>query len=128
MYPGLSLRVTKRDAASAIRWRRLHPALSLVMVAEFPSDHVHLKSNLAFFYLALPFGWNGSPSHFARFGDSVTSDHRRCGLSAPNTLMRHSFRPVLYADGGIFVEINSAERLRATTQCWERLMNGDPWP
>ena len=71
MYPGLSLRVTIRDVASAFRLLRLHPALSLVMVTESPADNAHLTSDLVFCYLVMPFGWTGSPAHFARFGDAV---------------------------------------------------------
>ena len=39
-------------------------------------------------------------------------------------MMRRTFWSVLYLGDGIFVEINIAERLHATTQCWERLTKG----
>ena len=123
---GLSLRMTKRDVASAFRLLRAHPSLALVMVTEFPADHVGLETDLACFYFVMPFGWRGSPAHFARFGDAVAKEHRICGLSLPNTQLQHSFRSMLYADGGIFVGVKIGERLRATTQCWGRLTLGIP--
>ena len=49
LYRGLPLKATKRNVASAFRLLRLHPALSLVMVTEFPADHVHLANDLVCF-------------------------------------------------------------------------------
>ena len=124
-YPGINLRMTKRDVASAFRLLRLHPALSLVMVTEFPAVHVAMSDDLVCVYLAIPFGWNGAPAHFARFGDAVTRAHRRCGpVSCITTLMKHAYVSFLYVDDGIFVEVNVPERLLATTLCWERLVKG----
>ena len=94
------------------------------MVTESPADHVRRTSDLVRFCLFTPFGWGGSPSHFARFGDSVTISHRRFGLSIRNTLLQHSLRPALYVDDGILVEVDIAGRLQVTTQCWERLTIG----
>ena len=125
MYPGVPLKATKRDAASAFRLLRLHPSLSLVMVTEFPAAHVSMGYDLICFYLVMPFGWNGATAHFARFGDAVTLAHCRCGLSGPSvTLMRHAFRSVLYVDDGIFIELDIPERLNASTACWEFLTRG----
>ena len=103
---------------------RIHPALALVMVTEFPANHVNLPGDLVCFYLAMPFGWNGAPSHFAVFGGAIAGAHVRCGLHQPVTLMRHSFRSMMYVDDGIFIEIAAPERMLATTLCWERLTKG----
>ena len=125
MYHGLPLKVDKRDAASAFRLLRLHHALALVVVTEFPASHVHMEHDLACFYLVMPFGWNGSPAHFARFGDAVTRAHNKCGLGRlSHTLMRHARRSVLYVDDGIFIEVNMRERLSGTTACWGHLTKG----
>ena len=125
MYPGLTLKVTKRDVASSFRFLRFHRDLPLVMVAEFPAAHVHFPDDLVCFYLAMPFGWNGEHAHIAFFGDSFTIAHTQCRLSKDSsTLMRHSYRSVLYVDDGISVEIDAPERLFATTQCWEHLVRG----
>ena len=78
MYPGLPLKVTKRDVASALRLLRLHPSLSLVMVTDFTAGHVHLQADLVCFYLSMPFGWNGAPSHFSFFGDEFP--HGSCAM------------------------------------------------
>ena len=117
MYPGLTLKVTNRDDSSAFRLLRLRPALCLVMVAEFPEAHVHIAAYLVCFYLAVPFGWNGAPAQFAFFGDSITIAHIQFGLSkASSTLMRHSYRPSLYVDDGIFADVDVPERLFPTAQ------------
>ena len=124
-YPGVPLKVTERAVASAFRLLRLHPALSLVMVTEFPPTHMQLGRDLVSSYLAIPFGWNGSPARCARFGDAITMARMKCGLSPPNAnLMLHSFRSVLYFDDGIFVEANVPGRLFATTQRWGHLTTG----
>ena len=121
----IALRVTKRDVASAFRVLKLHPAMALVMVTEFPASHVHLENDVVCFYLAMPFGWNGAPAHFARFGGAITRAHSRCGLSRKcNTLMKHAYRSVLYVGDGIFVELDIAERMAGTNTCWEFLTRG----
>ena len=123
-YPGMQLKVTKRDVDAAFRILRLHPALALAMVTEFPANHIGLATDIVCFYLAIPFGWSGSPSHFAFFGDTITYAHLQCGVGSSATLMRHAFRSALYVDGGIFVELNIPERLSATAHCWEWLTRG----
>ena len=61
-YPGLDLKLTKRDVASAFRLLRLHPALSLVMVTEFPANHVLLDDDLVcVFGYAVRLEWGTSP-------------------------------------------------------------------
>ena len=55
-YPGLSLRMTKRALASAFRLLRFRPSLEMVMVTEFPADHVCLEMDLVCFYLVMSFG------------------------------------------------------------------------
>ena len=125
MYPGLKLKMTKRDVASAFRLLRLHPALAFVVIAEFPADHLLMNDDLVCVYLAMPFGWNGDPAHFARFGDAATRAHRRCGpLWATSTLMRHAFHSFMYVEDGIFVEVDVPERLSSTTRCWGYLAKG----
>ena len=121
--PGFPLKVTKRDAAPSFRLLRLRPDLSLVLVTEFPSDHVHLE-DLVCFYLAMPYDWNGSPAHFAFFGDAITTSHVQHGLCNPATLLLHLFRSVLNADGGIFAESNVPGRLFDATHCWGGMTRG----
>ena len=117
-YPELELKATKRDIASAFRLPRLRPALSLLAATEFPARHVSLSRDLICIYLVMPFGWNGSPANFARFGDAITLARQQCGLRRGDRHLHHSFRPRTYADDGIFIEINARRRLNATAACW----------
>ena len=71
------------------------------MVTEFPADHVGLEMDAVCFYPVMPFGRNGSPPHFARFGDAITKAHRHFGQNLPNTLLMHSARSMLYVEDGI---------------------------
>ena len=116
--PGIPVALTKRDIAPAFRLLRLHPALCLVMATELPGKMFGLtaETDIALLYLATPFGWNGSPAHFAVFGDALTIIHCSHGVSNPEWYGAHPFRSKLYVDDGIFTELLRTHRMRACTE------------
>ena len=124
LYPGLQLKATKREIASAFRLLRRHPASSLLMAAEFPANHVSFPRDLICIYLVMPFGRNGSPANFARFGDAITLDHQQCGLRKCDRHQHHSFYSRMYLGDWVFREINFDRRLASTTTCWEFFARG----
>ena len=119
--PGVTLKSNQTRCRISLATVAVTPSLSLIMVTEFHSDHVHIRAYFGCFYLAMPFGWNGAPSHCAFFGDAIAMAHVQCGLNRASTLMRHSFRSVLYVDGVVFADVNVPERLFAATQRWGHL-------
>ena len=67
--PGKQLVCTKRDIDSACRRVNLHPDASIIMCTEVLGSEIGLPDDPMFYYLALPFGWNGSPGCFALVTD-----------------------------------------------------------
>ena len=76
-FPCFQIEMTKEDIASAFRMLRLHPALSLLMCTELPGGPLGRDHDLVLFYLAMPFGRNGSPASFALFGDAIPHMHSK---------------------------------------------------
>ena len=85
------------------------------MAAEFPAMHRRMRNYPVFFYSAIPFGWNGPPVAFCTLRAAIAQPRAQYGLANPVTRINHSFRPTMYEEDGIFVEISVAERLLSTT-------------
>ena len=96
------------------------------MVTELPGKMCNLRdgNDVVLFYLAMPFGWNGPPAHFAAFGDALTIIHRAHGMSDTDWYGPSPFRSRLYAGDGIFAEILRKIRMGACTNCWETSAKG----
>ena len=126
LNPHTPIALTKRDIAAAFRLLRLHPALCLVMATELPGKIFGLDNgfDVVLVYLAMPFGWNGSPAHFAVFGDALTLIHRNFGMADPTWFGSHPFHSRLYVGDGIFSEVLRIQRMDACTECWERIAKG----
>ena len=122
-YPNLPIQAASRDIESAFRLLRLRPAMVWLMVAEFPAAHCNLDGDILCCYLVMPFGWNGSPSHFALFGDAITLAHQQHGITRKGFL-DHAFTSRMYVGDGIFVELSCPVLLDQAIQCWERLARG----
>ena len=78
-FPGKRIVCTKRDIESAFRRICIHPEAALIMCTELVDKELGISDDVIVFYLALPFGWNGSPGIFALVGDyirKVTSGYR----------------------------------------------------
>ena len=126
LNPNTPIALAKRDIAAAFRLLRLHHALSLVMATELPGRFFGIEggSDLVLIYLAMPFGWNGSPAHFAAFGDALTVIHHNFGISDPSWFGSHPFHSRLYVGDGIFAEVLRIQRMNACTGSWERIAKG----
>ena len=69
-FPGRELVCTKRDIDNAFRRVNLHPDAVVIMCTELVGSELGLGDDPLFFYLALPFGWNGPPGIFLFLGIS----------------------------------------------------------
>ena len=81
-------------------------------------------SDVVLFYLAMPFGWDGSPAHFAVFGDAITAAHCARGVVGEPHMSQFPFLSRMCADDGIFFEIDQSVRLKASTSAWEFFTRG----
>ena len=70
-FPGKEIVCTKRDIDSAFRRISIRPEAAIIMCAELVGKDLGVYDDCVCFYLALPFGWNGSPGIFALAGDYV---------------------------------------------------------
>ena len=124
-FPDIETRLTKRDVAAAFRLLRLHPALCLLMVTELPGRFFKMKGqDIVLIYLVMPFGWNGSPAHFAVFGDAITAAHCAHGIADHPELSQLPFLSRMYVDDGIFVELRQPVRMQTSTLVWEKFTRG----
>ena len=64
-FPGKNLVCAKRDIDSAFRRINLHPDASIIMCTEVIGSELGLPDDPMFYYMALPFGWDGSPGCFS---------------------------------------------------------------
>ena len=123
-FPGLIIEMAKRDIASSFRLLRLHPALALIMGTELPGAHFGYNHDIVFFYLAMPFGWNGAPENFALFGDAISAIRSRFGMGDPSWRTTSPFLSFVYVDDGMFFDIRNSTRQQANTATWERITKG----
>ena len=116
--PGLTLEMTKRDIASAFRLLRLRPSLLLLMCTELPGMHFGCERDFVFFYLAMPFGWNGEPVNFALFGDAISAIHSHFGVDDSSWFAPFPSQSRLYADDGMLYYIRNRVRQKANSEAW----------
>ena len=72
----------------------------------------------------MPFGWGGSPSHFAALGDARTIIHGERGLSDFDWNGAEPFSSRLYLGAGIFIELLRRRRMGNWAQSWGRVAKG----
>ena len=109
-FPCFQIEMAKRDIASAFRLLRLHPAPSLLMCTEFPGWVLGREYDLVLFYLAMPFGWNGSPANFAIFGDAVPHIHSQFGMGRPDWFASLDVLSKLYVVDGLLFDLEISMR------------------
>ena len=124
-FPEVRTRITKRDVAAAFRLLMLHPSLCLLMATELTRRFFNLQGkDVVMFYLAMPFGRNGSQAHFAVFGDAIAAAHCAHGLADHPELSQLPFQSRMYVDDGIFVELEKIPRMNTSTAVWEKFARG----
>ena len=103
-FPGKSLVCTKRDIDSAFRRLNLHPDSVVIMNTELKGDEMGLTKDPIIFYLALPFGWNGSPGVFAMASDFIRDVVGGYRSSTPNWESSMAFAIDVFVDDIMIIE------------------------
>ena len=82
------------------------------------------QEDVALVYFVMPFGRNGSPSHFSVVGDAITAAHCAHEIQERPRLSRFPALSRMYVDDGICVEIEQAVRLKASTDLRGKFARG----
>ena len=89
------------------------------MATELPGKFFYIQGgDIVLFYLSMPFGRNGSPAHFAVFGDAITAAQCARGLAGRPELPQLPFQSRMYVDDGIFVELEKTIRMSTSAAVW----------
>ena len=109
-WPNVKVVCCKRDIDSAFKRARTHPDMCALLRAEFSGRFFDMAGNIYFLYLALPFGWRGSPAYFSSVGRGISVARKNPPL--PNKLRGgpHDMRSLLFVDDAIFIEPLVGER------------------
>ena len=108
---------------SVFRLIRTH-RLADVMVTEFPGNHFGLGWRRSPFYRVPPFEWGSIPVRFCRFRDAVIPARQFPGPQMPFWNMGTAFRPRMYMDDGLFIDLYIGYSKDQPTQTWEEIAKG----
>ena len=128
-WPNIDVVCCKRDIDAAFKRVRTHPDMCVMLCTEFRGEHFALDGNIYFMYLALPFGWRGSPAYFPCIGHGVALAHRN--FSPANKIRdgHQDLSSLLFVDDAIFIEPRIGMRPEVCVSCWEsiwrRLLGAD---
>ena len=120
-YPGISVRIAKRDISGAFKRVPLHPDCSRVFVRSFDSVDLGTRFKCCIGFLALPYGFLASPSYFAMTTAPIQCIHQSF---KPDDCARQDadrYSAFLYIDDSIFVEVNLGRRDDDCIALWEEI-------
>ena len=63
-FPGIPVRLAKKDVAEAFRWVPVHEADTSIFGADLEGQRWGVTGAITAIYLVLPFGWTGSPGEW----------------------------------------------------------------
>ena len=94
------------------------------MGSEMRGHHFGMTDDIVIMYGVLPYGRGSSPSRFVRFSDALTKLQQLSGPEGPSWNLPFAFRPSMFIDDGLFVELTIGDRRRRSVAEWEHLSRG----
>ena len=123
-YPGVTLKVSKRDIRNASKRAPLRPDYVAIFCHQFAAHPSGLTQDATAGWLALPFGFSVSPAIFAMCTSAIQKVHRSGSAQDGSWSGWGAFWSEIFADEAIFVGADIGNILNETVTAWETACRG----
>ena len=123
-YPGVPIKVCKRDISNAFKRAPLHPDYITIFCHQFAAQSIGVARDAAVGWLAFPSGFAASPAIFAMCTDAIQKVHRSGQAQDGSWSGWEAFWSEIFAGDAIFVEADIGNILNVTVSAWETARRG----
>ena len=115
-YPGIPVKIPKRDISNAFKRVPLRPGYVAIFCHQFSAQSSGLAQDSIVGWLALPFGFAASPAIFAMCTDAIQKVHHIGKAHDGSWPGWEPFRSEIFDDDAIFVEADVGNILEETVK------------
>ena len=118
-FPGAHIKMTKRDISRAFKWLLLRPDMASVLMREFENEASSTSADFYASFLALPFGFVGSPGYFCMLTDIVQAMRRSFAPSDQTWNSNFPYEAEMFVIDAMFIEPDIGSRLVESVSGWK---------